>query len=50
MKATQLDSILRDYEHTEEQEAIMSDTISKKKDVCTLEMQQLMYQYITTIS
>ena len=34
MKATQLDSILRDYEHTEEQKAIMSDTISKKKDVC----------------
>ena len=34
MKATQLDSILRDYEHTEEQEAIMSDTIGKKKEVC----------------
>lgn len=33
MKATQLDSILRDYEHTEEQEAIMRDTITKKKDV-----------------
>ena len=36
MKATQLDSILRDYEHTEEQKAIMGDTISKKKDVCAL--------------
>ena len=36
MKATQLDSILRDYEHTEEQEAIMRDTITKKKDVCVV--------------
>ena len=36
MKATQLDSILRDYEHTEEQEAIMRETITKKKDVCVV--------------
>jgi len=35
MKATQLDSILRDYEHTDEQKAIMSETIKKKKEVCT---------------
>ena len=33
MKATQLDSIVRDYEHTEEQEAIMRETISKKNAV-----------------
>ena len=36
MKATQLDSILRDYEHTEEQETIMRDTITKKKGVCVV--------------
>ena len=34
MKAIQLDRILRDYKHDKEQKAIMSDTISKKKDVC----------------
>ncbi|XP_065906821.1 structural maintenance of chromosomes protein 6-like isoform X2 [Dysidea avara] len=32
MKATQLDCILRDYEHIDEQKAIMSDTIDRKKD------------------
>ena len=33
MKATQLDSIVRDYEHTEEKKAIMRETISKKNAV-----------------
>ena len=33
MKATQLDCILREYEHIDEQKAIMTDTIERKKDV-----------------
>ena len=34
MKATQLDSILRDYEHAKEQEALMWETINNKNAVC----------------
>ena len=36
MKATQLDTILRDYENTDEKKALMSDSITKKKLVIKL--------------